>query len=165
MAKLDYRSSSSASASGRATGGEATLAAFVVPLALLVIGLLLFGVVEFRSAGARSVLPIMGVIFVVALIEAALGIVAAYVTASLLGTGFGELRSAFVKLAGIIIFCGALGALIPFGGIVVFFVYFGLLIWLFQLEVYEAVVFSVVLWVTRLVVRLAAAGMIAGALG
>jgi hypothetical protein len=66
------------------------------------------------------------------------------VTASILHTGFGELRSAFLKLAAIIVFSGSLSAIIPYGGLLVLFVYLGLLMWLFGLEIREAIVFAII---------------------
>jgi hypothetical protein len=114
-----------------------------VPIILLVLGLIIFSIVAVKLAGAWSP-AVMGIILLAAAIETALGIGAAYLTAMVMGTSFGELRTAVVKLAAIIIFCGALGMIIPFGWILVFFVYFGLLMWLFGLEVFEAGVFSVI---------------------
>ena len=115
----------------------------VVPLVLLVLGLIIFSIAAVNRAGAWSPV-VMGIILLAAAIETALGIGAAYLTAMVLGTSFGELRTAIVKLAAIIIFCGALASVIPFGWIIVLFVYFGLLMWLFGLETFEAGVFAVI---------------------
>jgi hypothetical protein len=71
-----------------------------------------------------------------------------------MSTSFGELRSAGVKLAGIIVLTSALSAVIPFGGFLSIFVYLALLMWLFELEMFEAIVFAIVLTVVRFVVAL-----------
>lgn len=153
MSKLSYRTPARATA----RGDSVQFSEFVAPLVLLLAGLVLFGVVAMTRAGVRSAFVVMGVVFVVAVLETLVGTAVAYLVALLTGTGFGELRTALLKFAGIIVFCGALGMLIPFGGIVVLFVFLGLLIWLFGLEVYEAVIFAVVLTLVRFVINIVVA--------
>jgi hypothetical protein len=151
VAKLDYRSAPVK----RSSSGDVQFGEFVAPLALLVAGLLLYGGAAFYSAGARSAVVVMGIMFLIAAVQTVLGIAAAYITASLLSTGFGELRSAFVKFAGILVFTGAITWIIPYGGLLSLFVYFGLLVWLFGLETYEAAIFAIIFAIIRFIVLLA----------
>jgi hypothetical protein len=79
-----------------------------------------------------------------------LGIIACYVTASLLGTSFGYLGSAALKLAGIFTFPTAVSQLVPFGWLLSLILFFGLLTWLFNLDWFEALIFTFVLWGVRI---------------
>ena len=53
-----------------------------------------------------------------------------------------------------------MGSLIPYGGLLVLFLYFGLLIWLFSLALYEAVVFAIIFWIVRFAVVLLLVGLL-----
>ncbi len=155
MAKLDYRGSPP----DQSSSGDVQLSEFLIPLILVVVGLLIDGIKPFFTDGTKSAALAMGLVFLIAAAQTVLGIGAAYITASMLGTSFGELRTAFLKLAAVIIFSGAIGSIIPFGGLIVLFVYFGLLIWLFGLEVYEAVVFAFIFAIVQYAVVLAVAAI------
>lgn len=73
-----------------------------------------------------------------------------FLVAPLLGTSFGHLHSAILKLAGIFTFTAALAGLAGgFGWLVSFPLYFVLLMWLFTLDLFEAFVYAVVLWLAR----------------
>src|SRR5438105_1246192 len=109
MAQLQYRTPQKRDASG-----DAQLSEFLPGLILIAFGLLISGIWAFRLSGTRGAMLVMGIIFGLALAQAVLGILAAYITASVMSTSFGELRSAGVKLAGIIIFTSSLGLVIPF---------------------------------------------------
>lgn len=153
MAEIQYRTPVKQESS-------VTFSEFVAPLALLVAGLLLFGFGAFMQAGAGTAAQVMAIVFIVAAVQTVVGIGAAYLTAAMIGTSFGELRTAFVKLAGIIVFSSAIAFLIPFGGIVSLFVYFGLLLWLFELEMYEAVAFAFIFAIIRVGVMAMISGML-----
>jgi hypothetical protein len=144
MAKLNYHRPT------RGAGSDAAVRPYLVPLVLLAIGLGLYVAVAFQQAGARSAAVVFGLVLLLGVIETIVGIAVAYAVAMLMGTNFGELKAAFVKFAGIFIFTGALSALIPFGGLLALLVYLLLLIWLFELEMFEAIVFAIVLGLVRL---------------
>src|SRR5690606_18969886 len=111
LTRLDYRTPNR-----KPSGNEVTFSEFTVPLVLLVGGLLIYGIGAFMAAGAQSAGFVMGIVFVLAAIQTILGILAAYATAALIKTSFGELRTAVLKLAGIIVFCGAIAYILPSGG-------------------------------------------------
>ena len=145
--KLDYKTP------GRSAGSEARDPKdLLVPIALLVVGLLLYWAGDLWRVNPPAAGRTMGIVAVAAVLETVLGILAAYVTSSISGISFGELGTAALKLAGILVFTGALAFLIPFGGFIAFFVYLGLLVWLFELDMREAMLFAVVLWIMRLLV-------------
>jgi hypothetical protein len=79
--------------------------------------------------------------------------IACLITARLLGTSFGELGGAVLKLAAIFVLPTAVtvsGYLSPWWSTVISTaLYFGLLLWLFDLEVYEAAVFTLVMLLIR----------------
>src|SRR5690606_8438382 len=155
MTRLNYRTKA------KAAGGDATFSEFAGPLALLVVGLLSYGAGAFFMAGARTAGVVMGIIFVIAVVETIVGIAVAYVTAAVLGTSFGELRTAVLKLAGILVFSGAIAFILPLGGLISLAIYFGLLMWFFGLEVYEAVIFAILFSLARVLVVLGIGGMFA----
>jgi hypothetical protein len=103
---------------------------------------------------------------VLLLIMIPLGIVACFITAKLMGISFGELRSACVKLAAIFTFPGAVALIIPvtpLAWLVSIILYFGLLIWFFELEGWEPVVCAVVIWLVRLAATIIATMLLASA--
>jgi len=155
MSRLNYRTPQR-----KAAGLE--LSEFAGPMALLVIGLLIYGIAAFVKAGTTSAFVLMGVIFLMAAIETVLGIIAAFITASVMSTSFGELRTAVLKLAAILVFSGAMGFIIPtyFGALVALVLYIGLLRMMFGLEQIEAIVFAVIFWVIRMGVILLLAGLL-----
>ena len=78
-----------------------------------------------------------------------IGIAACFATGYLLGTSFGYLGEACIKLAAIFTFPMAVAVLVP-GGICVMVIvfpllYFGLLLWLFDLQFLEGFFFTLVL--------------------
>lgn len=150
MAKLDYERKRTS----RPSSGDVQITEFVVPLTLLILGMLLLGITPLLTSGVKSAGIVITAGVVLAAVQTILGIAAAYITAAVMGTGFGELRSAILKFAGIIVLCSALGSLIPFGGLLVFVLYFGLLVWLFGLETYEALVFAIIFGIVRFIVVL-----------
>jgi hypothetical protein len=154
MTRLNYRTPQ------RKTAGPG-MSEFAGPLALLVIGLLIYGIAAFVKAGTTSAFVLMGVIFLMAAIETVLGIVAAFITASVMSTSFGELRTAVLKLAAILVFSSAIAFVVPyFGGIISLAIYAALLMGLFGLELIEAIVFSVIFWLIRMGVVVLLAGLL-----
>jgi hypothetical protein len=130
-----------------------------IPTVLIVIAFILIAIAGYRMGGADGPLQAIMILSIASLITTTLMIFAAFITASLIGVSFGELRTASLKLSAIYLFSTALALFIPYGGILIFFLWLGLLMWLFELEVYQAVVFSIVLWVVNFLVGLALRGM------
>ena len=132
----------------------------VVPWVLIGVG-----VAGYVLAAALADAPLAQLLVglgLLALVQVLLMVGAAYLTAMLTGTSFGDLSTAFVKLAGVVLCAGAVGALIPFGGLLSFFVFLGLMLWLFELEVWQAVVFAIVLWAVQFAVAMVLAAAVAG---
>lgn len=160
MTKLNYQTRPTKKVR-QSTGGEASLQEFIPSLVLMGIGIALTMLYLFTHLEGRSAAAAMGGLAVLMVVQAALGIGAAFLVAMVIGSSFGELRSAGVKIAAILFFCAGIGVWLPMGGLVVLFVYLGLLMWMFGLQMYEAVIFAIVFSVVRFGVYLALAGLIA----
>lgn len=130
-----------------------------IPLALLVFGLVMnFVAVMTESAAAgESADPgstIMGMLTGTA-IGVVLMVIAAFIAARLLDTTFGDMRTAVLKLAAIYVAPTAIAGMLASltnGGFIVHIVvllgaYFGLLVWLFDFDLFEAIIFAVIGWV------------------
>ena len=130
-----------------------------VPVALLAVGLVLFAVAGLLLGGAVGAGVYLLMVAVQLVVGVPLGILACFITARILQGSFGYLNTAILKLAAIFVFCGAVAAVVPYvGWLISLPVYWGLLAWLFELEVAEVVVLTIVLWVVRLFV----AGLVVG---
>lgn len=160
MTKLNYQSRPAAKARV-STGGEATLQEFLPSLVLMGIGAILILIYYLNHLDGRSTVVAMGIVAAIMLVQVVLGIGVAFAVAMLIGSSFGELRSAGVKLAGILFFCAGIDVWLPMGWLVVLFVYLGLLMWMFGLQVYEAVIFAIIFTVVRLIVLFAMIGLLA----
>lgn len=132
-------------------------------LALLVIGIVVLAVFGVMQAGAVGAVLLLVIYLVYAVVSVVLGVAAAFATAYLMGASFGLVSSAILKLAGIIVFTSAIAVAVPFGGLLGLVAYILLLMWMFELEFMELVVFTLVLWAMRFVVGLALLAMIAAA--
>ena len=118
-------------------------------------GLAIYGITALQYAsGRKTVAFFLGFIGFLLALQTILGTVAAFVTAKITGASFGELWTAMLKLAGIIVFTGALSLAIPYGGLLVVFIYLGLLMWLLDLAFGEAVIFAIVFTLIRFAVVL-----------
>ena len=122
---------------------------FQIPIVLIILGFLIWAYVGFRLAGVAGPVIAMAVIGVGAVVGTGLMIAAAFLTAGLIGVSFGELGPAALKLAAIYLFPSAVGSLIPFGGLLAIFLWLALLMWLFELEMLQAIVFAIVLFLIR----------------
>jgi len=118
-----------------------------IPLALIAIGLALLVGRGFYQAGASgAAVELVAVAVAVALIVT-LGVIACFITAKIMDASFGYLNTAILKLAGITLATAATSMFIPgVGWFLKLLVNFGLLMWLFDLEVLEVVVLALVLW-------------------
>jgi hypothetical protein len=120
---------------------------YLIPGILMGVGILIFLTYAFIMGGTAGLaamavyLPIRLVMMVV------LGVIACFITARIMGTGFGYLKSAIVKLAAIFIFPAAATFFIPWvGWLLALLLYWKLLEWLFELEALETVVLAIVIW-------------------
>jgi hypothetical protein len=133
-------------------GAKADVTEYRAPLVLLAVGFVVMliqaGMAE--SAGGFVITIVFRLIGLV--IGVAVGIGACFLVASMMGTSFGYLRSAIVKLAGVFAFTSALSGFVGGWGLnwlITVPVYLGLLMWLFELYLYEAFVYALVLWVVQ----------------
>jgi hypothetical protein len=131
-----------------------------IPLVLTFIGLVIWVIVGMSKFGVGPGTMIL-IVAIDASVRTVLLVGAAFVTAQMLGVSFGDLGAAWLKFAAVVVLPGAIGAAIPFGGIVGMVIAFGLLLWLFDLEVYQAAVFAIIYFVVSIVAALILAGVIA----
>jgi hypothetical protein len=134
-----------------------------IGLGLLVIGFVILAVFGITQAGAIAAVLLLGIYLVYAVVSVVLGVAAAFATAYLMGASFGLVTSAILKLAGIIVFTSAIAVAVPYGGLLGLVAYILLLMWMFELEIMELVVFTIVLWIMRFVVGLLLVAIIAAA--
>jgi hypothetical protein len=131
-----------------------------IPLALIFIGAGLWALAGFMGHGVHGATNTLGVVSIIATVDLIVMVAGAFLTALVMKISFGDLQSAILKLSAIALFPGAVGYLIPtVGGLVSLALYFSLLIWLFELELYQAVIFTIVLFVLRIGIAFALAGM------
>lgn len=136
-----------------------------VALGLLVSGVVILGWVGLSHAGVAGAAVILLVYGLYAAISVVAGVAAAFATAYLMNASFGLFNSAVLRLAGIIVFTAALAVAIPYGGWLALLVYIGLLFWLFELEPFEILVFTIILWIIRFLLGLILAAMLLAAVG
>jgi hypothetical protein len=147
MGTLDYQRR--VRAKSVAASDDNWLPQIIAPAIMFFVGMGIIAWDAFADIGGRGAMFVLGIVMVIIAVNVVLGIVAAYVVVSLTGASFGEMRTAVVKLAGIITLSSALSMVIPFGGLLVLFIYLGLLIWMFEIEFGEAIIFAIVLAVVR----------------
>jgi hypothetical protein len=124
-----------------------------IPTALIAVGAGLWALAGFIGHGVHGASNALLAVSIIATVDVVLMIAGAFLTALVLRISFGDLQSAILKLGAIALFPGAVGYLIPgVGGLIAIALYFSLLIWFFELEVYQAVIFTIVLFVIRLLV-------------
>lgn len=126
-----------------------------VPLALIVLGFLLLFVVVWRMPARVSIGEVIVRVAVQTVAEVVLMLVGALITAKLIGASFGAMGPAILKLAAIAVFPGALGAAIGIPGIswvISVALYFILLVYLFELDTKEALIFAGVMILIRILV-------------
>ena len=131
-----------------------------IPIGLIIAGELAFVAAGLRLVG-RGVGILMAYVGVATVVGTLLMLLAAFITALITRTSFGDLGSAVLKLAGIYLFANGVGALIPtVGGLIALAVFFSLVVYLFELEGPYAVAFTIVNFVVHLTVGLALRGML-----
>ncbi|QDT31147.1 hypothetical protein [Thalassoglobus polymorphus] len=130
-----------------------------VSLGLLVIGSVILCWAGVSSSGVEDGLIIILVYGLYTLLSVVAGVAAAFITAAIMKVSFGVIGSAVLRLAATIVFSTAIAETIPFGGLLSLITYFGLLMWFFELELFEVIIFAVILSIMRLVVSFALAVM------
>ena len=126
-----------------------------IPLALIGLGLALYVVAAFVRAGAAGVGPTLLAVMIGGVVQTVILVATAFLLATVLSISFGNVGSAILKFAAAALVSGAVAALIPFGGIVALFVFLGLIMWLFELEVPYAVALTILYLVVSFVVAFA----------
>ena len=134
-----------------------------IPLALIAVSVVLYVVYGLTVGGGGGVGFALQVLLVTALIGVPLGVVACMIVAKLLSIGFGDARTAALKLAAIFLFPGAVALFLP-GGIdwlIATGLYLVLLLWLLELESgVELVVMVLVIALVRWVAIFAVASLL-----
>lgn len=115
-----------------------------IPLILTAAGLALYVVAAFVRTGAGGVGATLTAVLIGAAIQTVLLVVIALIVGTLMSVSFGSIGSAALKFAAASIASGGIAALLPGGGIVALFVFLGLVMWLFEIELTYAVVLTVV---------------------
>jgi len=122
------------------------------PIALLVLGILVFVAYGFWGAGIEGAQAIGLLVGLHLAFGVALGLAGCFLTAHLMGASFGYLNTAIIKLAAVAVFPNAVSLVIPYvGWLVAALLYWGLLACLFDLDLTELLVLVVVLWILRFV--------------
>lgn len=123
-----------------------------IPAILIVVGLGLYVLGAFLHAGTGGVGGTLVAVLIGGAIQTAILIGAAFIVSSLMSVSFGDPPTAALKFAGATLAAGGLGAVIPIGGISALFVFLGLIMWLFELELTYAVVLTIVYFVVAIMV-------------
>ncbi len=131
------------------------------PYAMLATGIAIVLAWElYRSRSVVNTIAVLGLMAIFIIAGVALMLLGCFITARLIGAKFGDLGPALLKLAAIFVFPSAIGWLLapysaPWATALATALYFALLLWLFDLEVYEAAIFSLVMIAIRWVGLLA----------
>jgi hypothetical protein len=134
-----------------------------IPLALIVIAVVLYGVHGAAMEEGGGVGYALQVLLVTAVIGVPLGIIACLIVAKVLSVGFGDARTAALKLAAIFLFPGAVALFLPAGldWLIATALYLLLLLWLLELEGgVELALLVLVIALVRWVAMFAAAGFL-----
>lgn len=125
---------------------------YKVPGALIGVSMLIYGAFFYWHLGGEGLVVGSLIMISATIIEVILALGACFITAKLLGTSFGNLGSAIVKLTAIVLFPSAVGLILPGGWIWTIIFYLGLLYALFDLDGWEPIYFAVILYaIERLV--------------
>lgn len=128
---------------------------YKIPAALLLVGILIdIGHTVF-TAGVKGVGPELLAMGIIVTVQVILGIIACFITARIMGANFGTLTPAMVKLAAVCVFPGAVALFIPsfiplVGMFLTPLLFWGLLEWLFELDVMESIVLVFVIWIVQI---------------
>lgn len=115
-----------------------------LPLILIGVGLLLYLLAAVIHPNDAGVFATMLAVVIIGVVQTVLLVAAAFIVALLIKEGFDEVPTAILRFAAASLFSGGLSAVIPYGGIVALFVFLGLIVWLFDIEMFQAVILTVV---------------------
>jgi hypothetical protein len=117
------------------------------PYAMLIAGIAVIVGRALLKQGPVAAVSAFGWVAILLITGVGLMGVACLITAKLLGAKFGDVRTAVWKLAAIFIFPIAVGSFLPawWAMLVASALYFALLLWLFDLEVHEAALFTLIM--------------------
>ena len=137
-----------------------------IPLALIAVSVILYAIYGLTVDSAGGLSFALQVFLVTAVIGVPLGIIACLIVAKLLDAGYGDARTAALKLAAIFLFPGAVALFLP-GGVdwlVATALYLVLLLWLLELEGgVELALLVLVIAIVRWVAMFAVAGLLTAA--
>jgi hypothetical protein len=130
-----------------------------IPLVLIVVGALLYVLGAVVVGGSGDALPTLIAVAVGATIQTVILIVSAFIVAAILNVSFGDSKSAILKFAAASLVAGGVASLIPMGWIIGLFLFLGLVVWLFELEIIYAVVLTVVYIAVSILIGIALASV------
>jgi hypothetical protein len=120
---------------------------YVIPSALLALGIVIYLLYAFIVGGAAGLQGMLVYLPVRLLVQVVLGVAACMITVKIMGSAFGYLGSAILKLAAIFVFPSAATFFIPHvGWLIALLLYWGLIEWLFELDAMETIVLAIVIW-------------------
>jgi hypothetical protein len=134
-----------------------------VPFSLLVVGIVLLFIASIRSGGWAGFGAILIGMIIETVIRVFLLVIAAFVTAKLISAGFGNLSSAILKFAAMVVFTSGLSLAINVtfvGWAIAVICWFCLLIYLFALDGKEALIFMGVMFVVNILITFFIVGLI-----
>jgi hypothetical protein len=126
-----------------------------IPLVLILVGLALYVLAAFVRMGPSGAGATLVGVLIIGTVQTAILIGAAFLVAAVCSVSFGDVRSAILKFAAATLLSGGIGAVIPFGGIVALFVFLGLVMWLFEIELVYVIVLTVAYFVVSFGVAIA----------
>jgi hypothetical protein len=115
-----------------------------LPLALIGVGVALYVIAALVRTGSSGVMPTLFILWIAGMINCVIMLVVAFVVAALFSVSFGDIPSAILNFAAASLVAGGIAALIPMGWIIALFVFLGIIMWLFELEMTYAVAFTVI---------------------
>jgi hypothetical protein len=125
---------------------------YKIPAILLGVGILIELLRAFFSPSKAGVTAALVALLIALIVRVGLGVVACYLTARIMGVGFGYLTTAILKLAAVFIFPSAVTFFIPMfgipvlGSLIAILLYWGLLEWLFELGAMETIALVIIIF-------------------
>lgn len=126
---------------------------FIIPGALLGIGVVIYLIHSMVTRGATTVGATLLILVVTLAIQVILGLIACLIAAKFMGCSYGALWSGCLKLAAIFIFPGAITSWIPIPFIpfiISILLYWGLIEYLFELDTQETITTIIVIWLVQI---------------
>ena len=158
MAKLDYQSPKREEPRAPRPFKEVTL-----PLILLALGLFIIATVALsRTNSFSGFVSAIEILVLVMAVQTGLGILAAVLTRRIVNCDLGNEQTAMLKISATVVFASAFGTFMPpFYGIVpVLLVFVGLMMLFFELDRFDAVIFTIIFFVARIIAGIALAAFL-----